>query len=91
MPSFDKETTDLDLDPARRRHHGACFDLGAATARILAESPYRVAAAGILRLVPTLSLRVKNFYLYPDTPADRQMYEHLRNGNYDAWRKLFGN
>jgi hypothetical protein len=25
-------------------------------------------------------------YLYPDTPADRQMYEHLRDSNYQAWR-----
>ena len=28
----------------------------------------------------------KNHFLYPDTPADRQMYEHLRAGNYEAWR-----
>jgi hypothetical protein len=32
----------------------------------------------------------KNYYLYPDTPADRQMYDHLQNGNYDAWRDYSG-
>src|SRR4029078_6615463 len=28
----------------------------------------------------------KNHYLYPDTPADRAMYDHLRTGDYNAWR-----
>ena len=35
----------------RRRRRRRLFDLGAATARILAESPYRVALAGLVRLV----------------------------------------
>jgi hypothetical protein len=55
MPSFDKDVADLDLDPPAPTPW-RLFDLGAATARILAESPYRVAllasSAG-----PTLSLR----------------------------------
>ena len=31
-------------------------------------------------------LTAKNHYLYPDTPADRILFEALRAGNYDAWR-----
>ena len=31
-------------------------------------------------------LTAKNNFLYPDTPADRTLFEALRAGNYDAWR-----
>jgi hypothetical protein len=31
-------------------------------------------------------LTAKNHYLWPDTPSDRRMYEHLRAGDYEAWR-----
>ena len=62
------------------------FDLGAATARILAESPYRVALLASSGWSHAF-LTAKNHYLYPDTPADRQMYERLRDGDYEAWRR----
>lgn len=63
-----------------------CFDLGAACARILARSPWRVA------LVASSSwshafLTPKHHYLYPDIAADRQLYEALRTGDYDTWRQ----
>lgn len=88
MPTFDKDLTDADLDPPAPAPW-RLFDLGGATTRILADSPYRVAllaSSGWSHafLVP------KNYYLYPDTPADRMMYEHLRAGNYDAWRTYPG-
>jgi hypothetical protein len=62
-----------------------CFDLGAACARVLARSPWRVA------LVASSSwshafLTAKNYFLYPDIPADRVLYEALRAGDYAAWR-----
>jgi hypothetical protein len=88
LPSFDREVTDADLDsPAPTPWR--LFDLGAATAKILAESPYRVtllASSGWSRAF----LTSKNHYLYPDTPADRAMYDHLRAGNYAAWRNHSG-
>jgi hypothetical protein len=54
MPTFDKEVADSDLDPPAPTPW-RLFDLGAATARILAESPYRVAllasSAGFMRFL----------------------------------------
>jgi hypothetical protein len=62
-----------------------CFDLGAACARVLARSPWRVA------LVASSSwshafLTAKNYLLYPDIPADRVLYEALRAADYSIWR-----
>ena len=62
-----------------------CFDLGAATARVLADSPWRVA------LVASASwshgfLAACNKYLYPDVASDRRLFEALIAGDYDAWR-----
>ncbi len=62
-----------------------CFDLGAACARVLARSPWRVA------LIASSSwshafLTPKNYFLYPDIPADRALYEALRAGDYATWR-----
>jgi catalytic LigB subunit of aromatic ring-opening dioxygenase len=62
-----------------------CFDLGRATARVMADSPWRVA------LIASSSwshafLTPKHHLLYPDVEADRAMYEWLRAGDYQAWR-----
>jgi len=84
VPVFDRPVSDADLDPPSPAPW-RLFDLGAATARILAESPYRVALLASSGWSHAF-LTAKNHYLYPDTPADRQMYEHLRAGNYEAWR-----
>ena len=73
-----------DLDPpspSPRR----CMEVGAATARAMHESPWRVA------LIASSSwshafLVDKNQQLYPDTPADRRLYEALRIGDYETWR-----
>jgi hypothetical protein len=63
-----------------------CFDLGRAAARVLAASPWRVA------LIASSSwshafLTPKHHLLYPDIPADRALFETLRAGDYDAWRR----
>ena len=84
VPAFDKPATDIDFDPPAPTPW-RLFDLGAATARILAESPYRVALLASSGWSHAF-LTAKNHYLYPDTPADRRMYEHLRDGDYAAWR-----
>ena len=84
LPNFDHMPNEADLDPPaptpKRR-----FDLGAATARALSDSPYRVALLASSGWSHAF-LVGKNHYLYPDTPADRTMYDHLAAGNYDAWR-----
>jgi len=64
-----------------------CFDLGAAIARALRPSPWRVA------LVATASfshgfLCAKHHYFYPDMDADRARFAELASGNYRAWRGL---
>jgi hypothetical protein len=64
-----------------------CFDIGAATARILAQSPYRVA------LIASSSwshafLTEKNQFLHCDIDSDRARFEELRNGRLDEWRTL---
>jgi Catalytic LigB subunit of aromatic ring-opening dioxygenase len=63
-----------------------CFDLGRAVARWSAASPWRVA------LIASSSwshafLTPKHHLLYPDVAGDRAMYEALRAGDYETWRK----
>jgi hypothetical protein len=88
VPVFDGRPRSDDLDPpapSPRR----LFDLGAATARILAESPYRVALLASSGWSHAF-LTAKNHYLYPDREADRRMYDHLRTGDYATWRGYSG-
>ena len=64
-----------------------CMDLGAATARALKQSPWRVV------LIASSSwshafLTSKNNYLWPDIDSDRTRFEELRAGNYEAWRRV---
>ncbi len=84
LPNFETTLAVTDLDPPAPSPK-RLFDLGAATARILAASPWRVALVASSSwshafLVP------KNHYLHPDTPADRQLFEAMRNGDYQTWR-----
>jgi hypothetical protein len=84
MGKFADKLPDELLDPpspSPRR----CFDLGAAVARILQKSPYRVA------LVASSSwshafLHDKAWRLYPDIESDRLLYEALCAGDYQRWR-----
>ena len=64
-----------------------CFDVGAATARLLADSPWRVA------LIASSSwshafLTPKNHYLYPDNAGDRARFDELASGKLSRWREL---
>lgn len=64
-----------------------CMEIGAATAQILKDSPWRVA------LVASSSwshafLTAKHHWLWPDIEADRQRFEELKAGNYAAWRQV---
>jgi hypothetical protein len=88
LPVFDKVVADTDLDPPAPTPR-RLFDLGAATARILARSSYRVALLASSGWSHAF-LTAKNHFLWPDTPADRRMYEALRGGDYQAWRNYSG-
>jgi hypothetical protein len=73
-----------DLDPPSPTPK-RCMEVGAATARVMRDSPWRVA------LIASSSwshafLTDKNHQLYPDVPADRRLYEALRIGDYATWR-----
>jgi hypothetical protein len=75
---------EADLDPPSPTPT-RCMEVGAATARAMRESPWRVA------LVASSSwshafLTDKTHQLYPDIPADRRLYEALRIGDYETWR-----
>ena len=64
-----------------------CMEVGAAMARVLQESPSRVA------LVASSSwshafLTTRNHWLWPDIESDRARFEELRAGDYDAWRSV---
>ena len=68
--------------PSPRR----CLALGAAIARVCADSPWRVALVASSSWSHSFLTR-KHGYLYPDVPADRRLYEALRRGDYETWRR----
>ncbi len=69
--------------PSPRR----CLEVGAAVARALKESPYRVALIASSSWSHA-SLTDKNYCLHPDVPSDRARLEELRAGDYAAWGRL---
>jgi hypothetical protein len=64
-----------------------CFDLGAATARLLARSPWRVALIGSSSWSHAF-LTEKTFGIQPDAESDRARFEELRHGRFAKWRDL---
>ena len=84
LPAFENPPSEADLDPPAPTP-ARLFDLGGATARILKASPWRVALLASSGWSHAF-LTPKNYFLYPDTPADRRMYDALCAGRYDEWR-----
>lgn len=77
---------ELDADPPGPSPK-RCMEVGAATAKIMQDSPWRVA------LIASSSwshafLTEKHHWLWPDIDADRQRFEELRAGDYAAWRRV---
>ena len=64
-----------------------CFDVGAAVARIMKESPYRAVLMGSSSWSHAF-LTSKNNFLWPDVEADRERYEELRDGKQASWKDL---
>jgi hypothetical protein len=83
-PVFEKPLPAEDLDPPAPTPR-RLFDLGGETARILADSPWRVALLASSGWSHAFLVE-KNHYLYPDTTADRRLYEALKLGDYKTWR-----
>lgn len=84
MPRFAETVTEADLDPPAPTPK-RLFDLGASTARFLAQSPWRVAILASSGWSHAF-LTEKTHFLHPDTDADRTLYEALCKGDYQAWR-----
>ena len=83
---FPYAEADVPLDPPAPSP-ARCFDLGRAVARVMARSPYRIA------LVASSSwshafLCDKTWHLWPDVASDRQLYDALLRGDWQAWRGL---
>ena len=75
-------------NPIRLGHRlHRCFDLGAATARALRASPWRVAVMASSSWSHSF-LTAKHHYLYPDLVSDRARFEEMRDGQLDRWRAL---
>jgi hypothetical protein len=83
--SLARPLAEADLDPPSPSPK-RCMEVGAATARAMRESPWRTA------LIASSSwshafLTDKHHQLYPDIEADRRLYEALRRGDYETWRR----
>ncbi|HET9315004.1 MAG TPA: extradiol ring-cleavage dioxygenase [Vicinamibacteria bacterium] len=81
---LDRPLPEAELDPPSPSPT-RCMQVGAATARAMRESPWRVA------LIASSSwshafLTDKHHQLYPDVAEDRRLYEALRRGDYETWR-----
>jgi Catalytic LigB subunit of aromatic ring-opening dioxygenase len=75
-----------DLDPPSPSPE-RCMEAGAAVARVLQRSPWRVALVASSSwshafLVP------KHYFIYPDVDNDRKLYDALAKGDYDHWRNV---
>jgi hypothetical protein len=60
------------------------MQVGAATARIMANSPWRVALMASSSWSHSF-LTEKNWQLWPDVAADRRLYDALESGDYATW------
>ena len=84
LPNLSNLPTEETFDPPSPTPR-RCFDLGAAAARVLARSPWRVALIASSGWSHAF-LTAKTHWLYPDTEADRALYKALRTGDYETWR-----
>src|SRR5437764_1615735 len=74
-----------DLDPPSPNPH-RCMQVGAATARVMAQSPWRVALMASSSWSHSF-LTEKNWQLWPDVAADRKLYDALEAGDYAEWHR----
>jgi hypothetical protein len=75
---------DADLDPPGPQPW-RCFQVGAAVARALTRSPWRVAVIASSSWSHSF-LVAKNSLMFPDVESDKRYYEALREGDWATWR-----
>ncbi len=80
------DNADAEFDPPAPSPK-RCFDLGAALARALKASPWRTVLVGTSSWSHAF-LTEKTNYVYPDVDSDRQRFEALAAGDYQALRGL---
>ena len=73
----------LDFDPPSPSP-ARCMDMGAAAARVLRDSPWRVALMASSSWSHAF-LCDSTWRLRPDTTSDRRLYRALEEGDYDQW------
>ncbi|MHB8576333.1 MAG: class III extradiol ring-cleavage dioxygenase family protein [Dehalococcoidia bacterium] len=73
-----------DLDPPSPSPK-RCMEVGAKVAQVMQDSPWRIALIASSSWSHAFLTR-KNYFLYPDVPRDRQLYDALAAGDYDTWR-----
>jgi hypothetical protein len=78
-------TSESDFDPPAPQPW-RCMEVGAAIARALKASPWRVAIVASSSWSHAF-LVAKNELVFPDVAADKRYYEALRNGDIELWRK----
>ena len=71
------------LDPPSPNPH-RCMQVGAATAKAMADSPWRVALMASSSWSHSF-LTEKNWQLWPDVAADRALFDALETGDYAKW------
>ena len=76
--------SESDLDPPAPQPW-RCFDVGAATARALEASPWRVAIIASSSWSHAFLVQ-KHALMFPDVEADKRYYEALKNGDWELWR-----
>jgi hypothetical protein len=84
MESLENPVAAKDFDPPSPSP-ARCFDLGAACARAIKDSPWRVAFVASSSWSHAFLTR-KHSYLYPDMDSDRALFKALQKGDYDFWR-----
>jgi hypothetical protein len=62
-----------------------CFQIGAATARALAQSPWKIAFIASSSWSHSF-LTAKHGRMYPDIESDKRYFEALRTGDWEVWR-----
>jgi hypothetical protein len=83
---FTRGRKEFDFDPPSPTPE-RCFELGAAVARFFQQSPYRTALIGSSSWSHAF-LTQKSHLLWPDVESDKAHYEELRQGDYQAWKRL---
>src|SRR4030095_14450914 len=83
-PSKGRNLLELEEDPPGPQPW-RCFQIGAATARAFAGSPWKVALIASSSWSHSF-LTAKHGRMYPDVESDRRYYEALRTGAWEIWR-----